>query len=239
MEIWKDIEGFEGLYQISNYGNCRSLDRTVEQMNKWGKMMKVTIKGRMLKKNIVGKGYRRFDLCKNGEYTYSPAHRLVWETFIGKIPEGLEIDHIVPVSDGGGDELSNLRVTDRKGNMNNPITLPKMKKPCAEETKIKLRIKSKGKHYSPATEFKKGQKSAFKGKHNSEERRKMISKRNSKRVDQIDPITGEVINSFKNATTAAETLDYSICGISGCAVGRLKHYKGFLWRYHMRLGLAE
>ena len=29
MEIWKDIEGYEGLYQVSNYGNINSLDRYV------------------------------------------------------------------------------------------------------------------------------------------------------------------------------------------------------------------
>ena len=30
-EIWKDIEGYEGLYQVSNYGRVRSLDRYVKQ----------------------------------------------------------------------------------------------------------------------------------------------------------------------------------------------------------------
>ena len=50
MEVWKDIEGFEGYYQISNYGNGRSLDRTVEQKSRWGKIVKVTYKGTELKK---------------------------------------------------------------------------------------------------------------------------------------------------------------------------------------------
>ena len=33
-EIWKNIKGFEGLYQISNFGNVKSLDRTVKVIGK-------------------------------------------------------------------------------------------------------------------------------------------------------------------------------------------------------------
>jgi hypothetical protein len=34
MEIWKDIPGYEGYYQVSNCGNIKSLDRTI--MSRWG-----------------------------------------------------------------------------------------------------------------------------------------------------------------------------------------------------------
>lgn len=157
-EIWGDIKDYKGLYQVSNFGNGRSLDRTIVRKSRWGKEVSVTYKGCNLKSNKVGNGYRRFDLCKDGKYTHPYVHRLVWETFIGEIPEGLEIDHIIPVSDGGGDELTNLRLVDRKGNMNNPLTKIKLSYPCSDETKKKLSIASKGKHYSPSTEFKKGHK---------------------------------------------------------------------------------
>ena len=33
MEIWKSIQGYEGLYEVSNFGNVRSLDRKVNQAN--------------------------------------------------------------------------------------------------------------------------------------------------------------------------------------------------------------
>ena len=42
-EIWKDIEGYEGLYQVSNYGRVRSLPRVSKSINKTygGKILKV------------------------------------------------------------------------------------------------------------------------------------------------------------------------------------------------------
>ena len=123
MEEWKDIRGFEGYYQISNYGNGKSLDRTVERKSRWGKTVKATYKGVELKKNIVGNGYARFDLCKDGVYTYKYVHHLVWEAFRGKIPDGMEIDHINTVKTDN--RLENLRLTDRSGNMRNPLTYKK------------------------------------------------------------------------------------------------------------------
>lgn len=156
MEEWKDIRGFEGYYQISNYGNGKSLDRTVERKSRWGKTVKATYKGVELKKNIVGNGYARFDLCKDGVYTYKYVHHLVWEAFRGKIPDGMEIDHINTVKTDN--RLENLRLTDRSGNMRNPLTHQKFFVPCTEEKKRKMSETSKGRHYSPETEFKKGHK---------------------------------------------------------------------------------
>lgn len=99
--------------------------------------MEVTYKGFTVKDdgtvinkfgNVVG-----FNNGKNGyKYIYVegrkiPKHCFIWEAFNGEIPEGMEIDHILPISDGGTDELSNLRLVTHKENMNNPLTLEKYK----------------------------------------------------------------------------------------------------------------
>ena len=47
-------------------------------------------------------------------------HRLVWETFVGKIPSGMEIDHQDTHKDNN--ELSNLKLCTHKENCNNPLT---------------------------------------------------------------------------------------------------------------------
>lgn len=53
MEIWKDIEGYEGIYQVSSTGKVRSLDRKV-----WN----YTKKGRILKMHNNGHGYYNLSL---------------------------------------------------------------------------------------------------------------------------------------------------------------------------------
>ncbi len=136
MEEYRDIQGYEGLYQVSNEGNVKSLDRTIERMSRCGKIVNITYKGVNLRKNILASGYRQVYLCENGIVTPKSVHRLVWETFVGEIPEGYEIDHIIPISDGGGDELSNLRIVTRKGNMNNQLTIIKYLKPLDKIDKV-------------------------------------------------------------------------------------------------------
>ena len=80
-----------------------------------------------------GKIYNKFGReigSKNSKgYTYVTIngkqwlrHKLVWFIFIGKIPEGYEIDHIVPVKNGGTDALSNLRLVTHKENCNNYLS---------------------------------------------------------------------------------------------------------------------
>ena len=72
-EIWKDIPGYEGLYQISNLGNVKSLPRKVNK-RKCEEIIKVP--------TISNKGYYRISLCKNGKIKYYAIHRLVAEAFI-------------------------------------------------------------------------------------------------------------------------------------------------------------
>lgn len=105
IETFKDIPGYEGLYQVSDYGAVRSL--------KFGKV-------RYLKNVKRPTGYCQIDLCRDGEKKMFSIHRLVYETFNGPIPEGYEIDHVNTIRDDN--RLSNLRVVTRKGNMANQIT---------------------------------------------------------------------------------------------------------------------
>jgi hypothetical protein len=55
--MWKDIKGYEGLYQINEYGEVKSLSRIV--INNGGKQV---LPERILKPSVVGKGYLKVDL---------------------------------------------------------------------------------------------------------------------------------------------------------------------------------
>lgn len=75
-EIWKDISGFEGYYQISNLGNLRSIDRFVTRSGK-----KMHIKGRIMRPYNNG-GYHQYLLRKDGKSFGAWAHREVAKAFI-------------------------------------------------------------------------------------------------------------------------------------------------------------
>ena len=77
-EIWKDIGGFEGIYQVSNFGNVRSLDRVISRRN----CSPYLCKGRMLKQSINMGGYAWIRLSNGAQSKLCRIHRLVAEAFI-------------------------------------------------------------------------------------------------------------------------------------------------------------
>lgn len=91
-ELWIDITGYEGLYQVSNYGNVKSLSRIVNH----AKSGKLTIKERLLKLSIDAYGYRHVMLSKNGVVKIKKVHKLVAIAFLNHVPSGykLVINHI-------------------------------------------------------------------------------------------------------------------------------------------------
>lgn len=87
-EIWKDIEGYEGLYQVSNMGRVKSLTRNRRGRNNAPN----PIQGRILKQHIYF-GYCYISLCKNRKYKGFRVHRLVAHAFIPN-PDNLpQVNH--------------------------------------------------------------------------------------------------------------------------------------------------
>lgn len=81
-EIWVPITGYEGLYEVSNFGNVRSLN-----YDKTGKI-------KNMKTFENSNGYMVLTLSKNGKYKQHFVHRLVAEAFIPNLFNGIEINHI-------------------------------------------------------------------------------------------------------------------------------------------------
>lgn len=77
-EVWKDIKGYEGYYQVSNLAMVRSLDRVVNCHHGCTR----TIKGRILIQRSIWSGYLYVVLWKNCKYKHLSTHRLVATAFI-------------------------------------------------------------------------------------------------------------------------------------------------------------
>jgi hypothetical protein len=80
MEIWKDVVGYEGYYQVSSLGRVRSLDRVLDKPNilTGGP---TTRKGKILRQHELF-GYMYINLCVHDKRHSCRAHRLVAEAFI-------------------------------------------------------------------------------------------------------------------------------------------------------------
>lgn len=84
MEIWKDIKGYEGLYQVSNLGRVKSFPRK-------GTHVKVE---HILVPSKNHKGYLSVNLRKEGKANFFSIHRLVAQTFISNPNNLAQVDHI-------------------------------------------------------------------------------------------------------------------------------------------------
>lgn len=97
MEIWRDIEGYEGLYQVSNYGRVKHNNR-------------------IKKATPTTRGYLDVQLWKDNKCTHKLVHRLVYMTFIGAIPDGMQVNHIDECKTNN--VVSNLNLMSPKENIN-------------------------------------------------------------------------------------------------------------------------
>lgn len=89
-EIWKDIEGYEGLYQVSSLGRVKSLERIASRSD--GR--KQPIKEKILKQNHDKVGYPTIILYKGGKCKNLKIHRLVAIAFIINPKNNPQVNHI-------------------------------------------------------------------------------------------------------------------------------------------------
>ena len=115
--IWKDILGYEGLYQISNCGEVRSIPHFVP-VNCHGTMSQKLTPSKILKKQITGrdKNYYKVTLSKQGKSKQFLLHRLIAETFIPNPDKLPQVNH--KDENGFNNDISNLEWVTAKENAN-------------------------------------------------------------------------------------------------------------------------
>lgn len=108
MEEWRDIEGYEGMYQVSTLGRVRSLDRVLGNNH--------FQQGRMCKLRLKKGGYISVQLCKNSKHHEKNVHRLVAQAFIPNPDNKPTVNHID--EDKTNNAVSNLEWATHKENTN-------------------------------------------------------------------------------------------------------------------------
>ena len=193
MEEWRDVPGFEGKYQISidtPEGRCRSLKNNKELSNTPNKR--------------EGRVY--WGLCNNAGVKVWQSARWIALTYPELVQneyfEGAEIDHIIPLRDGGTNHPSNLRWVTGKENCNNPLTK---------------------KHQIEA---------AKKRKHTDEEKKKISESRRknpygNKWVIQLS-LKDEILHFYRSINEAARETGTNRAGITACCQNKeLKDGRGY------------
>lgn len=88
IENWRPVVGWEGLYEISDQGRVRSLDRLIEFADGRRRLFH----GKILKHGF-SKGYPRVNLSRDDVAYCALIHQMVLASFVGPVPEGQEVRH--------------------------------------------------------------------------------------------------------------------------------------------------
>ncbi len=109
METWKPVTGYEALYEVSDLGRIRSMDRICQHKNG----ATSTRRGRILKPALRA-GYPFINLCLDGIHRQVHVHRLVAEAFCPKEPGNEVVNHLD--GDKTNNHAANLEWTTHQGN---------------------------------------------------------------------------------------------------------------------------
>ena len=107
-EEWRDVVGYEGLYQVSDQGRVKSLERK--------DCLGRTVKERILKPGVVSSGYLMISLCTGGKQKMFSVHRLVCQAFHENPDNKPQVNHIN--EDKADNRACNLEWCTCKQNLN-------------------------------------------------------------------------------------------------------------------------
>lgn len=116
MEIWKDIPGYEGRYQVSDFGNVRSVARKVQGVAKNGRVYRRSLKGKALAPGYC-RGYLIVNLSGHGTVA---VHLLVARAFLLKPLHAENVNHVDGVK--ANNNLANLEWCTKSHNQRHAVS---------------------------------------------------------------------------------------------------------------------
>lgn len=201
-EVWKDVDGYEGLYQVSNHGRVK---RVASNRCK---------KERILKQTVGTNGYYCVVLSKEGCIKTKKVHRLVACAFISNTNNLPQVSHID--ENRLNNFANNLIWATNIENANMPLrkircSKARIGKRASEETKNKMKLS-----YNREKAYYYGRKSEDFSR--------------AKKVGQYS-INGIFIASYGSLKTAQEATNVAYTHISDCCRNKRKTAGGYIWKY--------
>lgn len=235
VEEWRPVVGYEGLYEVSDWGNVRSLDRTFEYYHPSANgVIRRTFKGKVLRKVLNFEGYHIVTLRDaNHKQREGKVHRLVAVAWLPNPEKKKEVGHLKTLENGLEDrtanEVWNLQWMTREENGNygtigerlskrmtdnNPMKRPEVAAKVSEQKRIIGRMLWK-EHPEKFDNLMNSD------KHNEKKKIK---------VNQYNK-AGEFIKTWDSAADVERELRICHSNVAACCRGKVKSAGGFKWRY--------
>lgn len=224
IEEWRPVVGYEGLYEVSDWGNVRSLN-----YNHTGKP-------RLLKKTLNFEGYHVVTLTNGRAHQQGKVHRLVAVAWLPNPENKMEVGHLKTLDNGLEDRTANEvwnlawmtreengnygtigeRLSESKKGDKNPMKRPEVAAKLSETRKVLGKIL-----WREHPEYFENLKNS--DKHNEKKKIK---------VDQLDNNTGELIKTWDSAADIEEELGINHSNVASVCRGKTNSAGGFKFRYH-------
>lgn len=243
-EIWKPVIGYEGLYEVSNLGHVRSLNRIVNSSDRFFHQLTRIHYGKTLTPSLEQNGYLTVRLCYQQKVKAFSIHKLVAQAFIPNPNNLPQVNH--KDEDKTNNCVDNLEWCTAKYNCNygtRSIRLSnKLKgRVFTDDQKQHMSESQKGKVVSDdirkkISESHKGIKFTEEHKqHISEKLREYKTRTMGKKVKQINPITNEIIKVWPSLHEIERSFNVPHIMISrACKSGKI--YCEYKWEYYLREG---
>ena len=249
-EIWKPLEGFDGLYEVSNMGKVRSLKRKIDAPYLINQQKK-SVGGIILKPTIDKDGYERVNIHTATKRKNFYVHVAVAKAFIPNEQNKPFIDHIN--CNRRDNRTCNLRWVTAKENQNNLLTRQHLKK-GKEKTVVMYDLCNtpiKAFHSAKMASFilgcsighlqqacrKNGIFKSYKWAYAESPSDDLfdapipfMKKQRIKAIEQVNA-DGEKIACFPNIREAARKYGFSEGHLNDAIHGKIKMAYGFIWRY--------